>query len=90
MKEKIKCHICGNEIKNTQQLYSLEIRLKESIMGEWGICEKCADNRIEVMEKHKAPCKICKTLQYTNPYADSYECVECGRIFPVKHDILPK
>lgn len=37
-----------------------------------------------MVEKMKS-CKICKTLKYTNPYADSYECVKCGRIFVVTH-----
>lgn len=35
-------------------------------------------------------CKICKTLRYTNPYADSYECTKCGKIYPVKKVITDR
>ena len=27
-----------------------------------------------------------KTLKFTNPYADSYECKDCGKVFVVRHD----
>lgn len=33
----------------------------------------------------KKTCKMCKNLTYTNPYADSYKCKKCGRIFVVTH-----
>ena len=26
-------------------------------------------------------CERCKTLEYTNPYADSYKCIDCGLEF---------
>ena len=65
------CSICGN-------CHSEIIRYITGIVSKAVKQQDIAIKTLSSCEPH------CKNLEYTNPYANSYKCLDCGRIFIMK------
>jgi hypothetical protein len=68
-----------------------EDNAKELIKSQEKVAEIIKKMEEEIAEIKKVyfenqSCDICKILRYTNPYADSYKCIDCGRIFIISHE----